>query len=63
VSHGVPPALVVSFEEWEEGADLLQDLDNKQIIRFKLWEICCTSIEYLLWQLTFVIISVRYNVQ
>lgn len=30
VSHGISPALVVSFEEWEEGADLLEDLEIKQ---------------------------------
>lgn len=26
VSHGVSPALVVSFEEWKQSADLLQNL-------------------------------------
>lgn len=30
VSHRIPPALVVSFEEWEESADLLEDLERKQ---------------------------------
>lgn len=29
VSHRISPALVVSFEEWEEGADLLEDLEMK----------------------------------
>lgn len=27
VSHRIPPALVVSFEEWEESADLLENLE------------------------------------
>lgn len=30
VSHRISPALVVSFEEWEQGADLLEDLEMKQ---------------------------------
>lgn len=29
MSHRISPALVVSFEEWEEGADLLEDLEMK----------------------------------
>lgn len=31
MSHRIPPTLVVSFEEWEESADLLEDLEIKQI--------------------------------
>lgn len=30
VSHRIPPALVVSFEEGEQSTDLLQDLEIKQ---------------------------------
>lgn len=30
VPHRIPPALVVPFEEWEESADLLEDLEIKQ---------------------------------
>lgn len=30
VSHRVPPALVVSFKEWKQSADLLQNLKRKQ---------------------------------
>lgn len=29
MSHRIPPALVVSFEEWEESTDLLEDLEIK----------------------------------
>lgn len=30
VSHRIPPALVVSFKEWEESTDLLEDLKIKK---------------------------------
>lgn len=30
MSHRISPALVVSFEEWEQSADLLEDLEIKK---------------------------------